>query len=462
MRFVPPAVLIAASSAAHASPAFKHVIIVFQENRTPDNLFGSNPTFEPGVDIATAGVNSMGQTIELTAIPLDDCYDIAHSNTAFQLTLTKGADQDPTSSGAGCTVPANPQYKYVDNSKFTVQPYFDIARNYGFGNRMFQTNQGPSFPAHQFIFGGTSSPTTDSPDFAAENVKYKNQSAGCAAPSTQRVAVIKPDGTELTPGIFPCFTRPTMAELLDNAGVSWTYYAPTPTSIWTAPAAISQICKAGTVNGSPTCTGSVWTNHVVPDNPAQILTDIAGCKLPAVSWVIPTGHESDHASINTGLGPSWVGSIVNAVGGNPACAGGHETYWTDTAIIITWDDWGGWFDHVKPFTVTAQPNWGAGYTYGFRVPLLVVSAYTPPGTVSNAIYDFGSILYFIETNFRLGFIGPGDTIYSHYADEHAMRRGPLSDFFTLPRPRGFVPIVTPLTAQFFLHQPKDSVGPDDE
>jgi phospholipase C len=51
-----------------------------------------------------------------------------------------------------------------------VQPYFEIARNYGFANRMFQTNQGPSFPAHQFLFGGTSQPSADSPLFAAENM----------------------------------------------------------------------------------------------------------------------------------------------------------------------------------------------------------------------------------------------------------------------------------------------------
>jgi phospholipase C len=462
IRFALAGGLVAASGPVHASPPFKHIIIVFQENRTPDNIFGSNPSFEPGVDIATVGVNSKGKSIQLTALPLDDCYDISHTHSGFELTLTKGADQDPTSSKAGCTVPANPQYKYVDNSTGTVQPYFDIAENYGFGNRMFQTNQGPSFPAHQFVFGGTSSPGTESPDFAAENMEYTSQGAGCAVPATQRVAIIKPNGTEVTPGIFPCFTRPTMAELLDKAGLSWTYYAPGPTSIWTAPAAISQICKAGTVNGALACTGSVWTKHVVPDNPSQILTDISGCRLAAVNWVIPTASESDHAGVNTGLGPAWVASIVDALGNNPACGKGKEVYWTDTAIIITWDDWGGWFDHVKPFAVNAAPNWGAGYTYGFRVPLLVVSAYTPAGTVSNSTYDFGSILYFIETNFGLGFIGPGDTVYSTYADQHAASRGALSDFFTLTAPRGFVPIATSATPQFFLDQPKDGVGPDDD
>jgi phospholipase C len=460
--FSASALLIAGSGGVHAAPAFRHIIIVVQENRTPDNLFGSNPKFEPGVDIATEGVNSKGQIIDLTARPLADCYSPLHSHTAFELTLTEGADQVPIKHSAGCKVPANPQYKYVDNHTGTVQPYFDIAENYGFANRMFQTNQGPSFPAHQFLFGGTSSPSTESPDFASENMEYAKQGSGCAVPSTQRVATIKPNGVEVEPGIFPCFTRPTMAELLDNAGLSWTYYAPTPTYIWTAPAAISQICQAETVKGALECTGSVWTAHVVPDHPAHILTDIADCKLSAVSWVIPTGAESDHADLNTGLGPAWVANIVNALGNNPACGNEQESYWKDTAILITWDDWGGWFDHVKPFSLTSMPNWGANYTYGFRVPLLVVSPYTAPGTVSNSVYDFGSILYFVETNFGLNFIGPGDTVYSQYADEQAAPRGPLSDFFTLTKPRSFVPIATSTPPSVFLTQPKDLVGPDDD
>ena len=66
-------------------------------------------------------------------------------------------------------------------------------------------------------------------------------------------------------------------------------------------------------------------------------------------------------------GPSWVAAIVNAIGNSP--------YWSNTAIIIVWDDWGGWYDHVPPPPRLADgTKWGAGYVYGFRVPLIVVSA----------------------------------------------------------------------------------------
>ena len=200
---------------------------------------------------------------------------------------------------------------------------------------------------------------------------------------------------------------------------------------------------------------------MVPNNPAQVLTDIQGCHLQPVSWVIPTGAELDHAADNNGTGPQWVASIVDTLGTQPACAG--ETYWKNTAILITWDDWGGWYDHVKPFQVVAPPAWGAGYAYGFRVPLLVVSAYTAPHTVSNATNDFGSILYFVEKNFGFGFIGPGDTVYSHYADYQAAARGSdLSEFFNLTAPRSFTSIAAALPPSHFLTDPPSNVGPDNE
>jgi phospholipase C len=459
--------LIAATATqAHAAPAFKHIVIIFQENRTPDNLFGSNPKFEPGVDLAINGVNSKGKTIRLTAIPLANCYDLSHAHSAFEADLTQGFDQDPVVASAECPLPPNPQFKYVDNSTGTVQPYFDLAENYGFANRMFQTNQGPSFPAHQFIFGGTSAPKTNSSLFTAENMQ-NTKYAGCIAQTGGTVALIDRFGSETShPPIYPCTDHPTLTDLLDAARphITWRYYAPTPGLIWTAPDAIAHICRPNQAHTQ--CTGRAWKNgEVVPDNPAQVLTDIASCELQKVSWVIPTKDESDHARSNTGLGPQWVASIVNAIGQQPACTHG-ETYWNDTAIFIAWDDWGGWFDHVRPFAVNAQPNdppaWGDGYTYGFRVPLLVVSAYTPAGYVSNGILDFGSILYFIEQNFGLGFIGPGTTRYSNYADYHARGRGKLQDFFGLAQPRGFVAIPTTTPLAYFLHAPRSAEGPDDD
>jgi phospholipase C len=461
MRYVAALTLLLLAETAHAAPQFNHIIVVVQENRTPDNLFGSNPGFEPGVDIATSGVNSMGATVPLTAVPLASCYDLSHAHGAFVLAYNNGkmngGDEVNVNFIQTCDTGAHPQYRYVGNTDGTVQPYFDIAKQYGFDNRMFQTNQGPSFPAHQFLFGGTSAPTEMSTLFAAENM-VDGAAAGCTAPAGQRVAVVDALGNEFDyPPVYPCFNRPTMADLLDGAGLSWRYYLNTVGvgSIWNAPAAIKDICAAQSQSGVLNCTGTDYVNNVV-NTQGQVLTDIANCNLPKVSWVIPSAEESDHAGINNGTGPAWVASIVNAVGTQPTCAS-NDNYWQDTAIFITWDDWGGWYDHVPPFHVGGDGGthkWGDGYTYGFRVPLLVVSAFTAAGTITNTPHDFGSILQYIETNFGLHHIGPG-----FYADAHA---NALTGYFNLTTARTFTPIAAPENASYFIHHPTSNIGPDND
>jgi phospholipase C len=338
-----------------------------------------------------------------------------------------------------CISPPHPQVVYVDNSTGQVQPYFDMAKNYGFANRMFQTNQGPSFPAHQFLLGGTSSPTETSDLFAANNTTGE---AGCAASAPSSVPLINPAGVFVS-NVYPCFERPTLTDLLDAARVTWKYYAINGKSIWTAPNAIRHMCDP-VVGGQ--CTGADWKNIVL--NPPQILTDIQNCKLANVAWVTPSGQYSDHPRINTGGGPAWVASIVNAIGRAP-CG-----YWQNTAILITWDDWGGFFDHVPPPSL-GQPNgWGRGYVYGFRVPLLVVSAYTPRRYVDNQTHDFGSLLKFVENNFDLGLIGPG-----YYADAYA---DDMSGFFSLRTARPFIAIASPTAAGAFIQSTAPQLAPDDD
>jgi len=372
----------------------KHVVVIVQENRTPDNLFQDPALISEGADIASSGLNSNGQTIQLSPIDLGsagsnpDNYDLSHQHSAF-ISMYDGGKMDganliPCAPAADC--PINPQYMYVKPSD--VAPYFVMAEQYTFGDRMFQTNEGPSFPAHQFILSGTSAPTATSKLFASENTISP---AGCIAPPNALVRLIDPAGKENS-SQYPCFEHSTLTDLLEVAGRTWRYYAPSPGSIWTAPDAIEHICQQQSVNGTLTCEGPEWTaNVIIPQT--QVLTDIANGQLAEVSWVIPTGTDSDHAGSNDGSGPSWVASIVNAIG--------NSSYWANTAIIITWDDWGGWFDHVAPKVIDDGTSWGSGYVYGFRVPLIVVSPYARAGYISHVHHDFGSILKFIETTFNL-------------------------------------------------------------
>lgn len=424
-----------------------HVVVIFQENRTPDNLFHDPVLIANGADIASSGVNSSGQNVTLQPEPLGVDYDVGHGHSAFEAMYDggrmDGADLDGCS-GQSC--PANPQFYYVQASD--VGPYFQMAETYTFGDRMFQTNQGPSFPAHQFILSGTSAPTATSNLFVADNPAGE---AGCTASPDSTVSLIDPSGNEdSNPPIYPCFEHQTLADELDAAGLSWRYYAPNAGSIWTAPNAIQHLCGPNQPPPNGTvCQGTDWVNDVVlydKENPAPILTDIASNHLAAVSWVIPSGPNSDHAGSTSWTGgPSWVASIVNAIG--------NSSYWSNTAIIVTWDDWGGWFDHVAPPQIINNgTSWGSGYVYGFRVPLLVISAYARPAYISHVNHDFGSILKFIEENFRLPSLGYADA----FADD-------LSDCFNFNQnPLQFQTIEAARKADYFLHDPDPTRDPDDD
>jgi phospholipase C len=427
------------------TPTIQHIVVIVQENRTPDNLFQDPVLIARDADIATSGINSKGQTIPLGPIDLANDYDPNHSHFSFVAMYDGGKMDGADLIGVSCAKgapncpPLNAEFMYVNPSE--VQPYFALAEQYTFGDRMFQTNQGPSFPAHQFLISGTSAPTATSNLFAAENVS-NGDNAGCIAAPGATVALVNPQGTEAGTQ-YPCFEHPTLTDLLDAKSISWRYYTPSAGSIWTGPDAIQHICQAQTQSGQLVCTGSAWNNVIIPQT--QVLTDITSNQLAAVSWVIPDGNESDHAQINDGTGPSWVASIVNAIG--------NSSYWSNTAIIITWDDWGGWYDHVAPPQVLLNcAQWGCGYVYGFRVPLIVVSPYARAAYISHTAHDFGSILKFIEVTFSLPSLGYADA----YADD-------LSDCFNFSQtPLKFQTIPAKVGPEHFLNDRRPPTDPDDD
>jgi phospholipase C len=448
---------------------FQHVVIIVQENRSPDNLFqglctsstlcSTTPTLTQ-FNIQTSNwldnTSSTGVTQPLS-VAMNAGYDLSHTHSAF----TRQCDLDANNGvclmdGAAKVVcsgscPSQPQFRYVDNSTGLLDPYLQIVTQYGWANYMFQTNQGPSMPAHQFIFGGTSAPTTADDAaaiFASSNVNGGNSSGGCTAPAGSSVKVISPPGNE-NQNIYPCFEHSTLPDVLPST-VSWRYYAPKPGSIWTAPNAINHICEPSQPTGGQ-CLGSMWVNNVDLKS-ADVLTDIGNCALRNVSWVVPTGQNSDHAGYNSTGGPAWVASIVNAVGQSTCKNSDGSTYWNSTAILILWDDWGGWYDHEPP-TILAQPQ--GDYQYGFRVPLMFVSAYTPAGYIDNSRHDFGSMIRFVESNFG---ITPGILTF---ADARASDS--LSGFFNLnSTPRPFVSIPARLSAHFFLNDNSAPEDPDDD
>jgi phospholipase C len=467
------AALCVTAPASSQISSFEHIVLVVQENRTPDNLFyalcttPSACSTQPGLkqyNIKTTAwldKTSRTGTTDPHPVPLGVDYDNGHGNPAFvaMCDLKNGACAMDGAASERCLVqpcPPKSAFGYVDNSTGAVEPYLDLVKAYGWANYMFQTNQGSSFPAHQFLFGATSARSADDDHngiFASDATKL----TGCAAPSTATVPLINPKGVEFT-RIFPCFEHQTIGDLLDRRGVSWRYYGstggPWPTSkasgTWMAPNAIKHIC----LPVGEQCTGAMWSKHLEFE-PSAILSDISeNCKLRGVSWVIPDSFDSDHSSNvkNTG-GPSWVASIVNAAGKSKCKNPDGSSYWNSTAIILTWDDWGGWYDHEPP-PIEGSPQ--GGYQMGFRVPLIVVSAYTPAGFISNLREDFGSVIRFVERNFG---IGEGALTF---ADARGAT-GDLTEFFNLgEHPRPFQTIKAPLSARYFLTRKPSGLPVDDD
>jgi phospholipase C len=510
--------LSAALAPAQTIPAgtFKPIIIIVQENRTPDNLFGAGPAgtncqnenpFEPGVDIEDGGYGYVWisntllerELICLGPLPLDGQYDgnkYSDPEHAFPAWVT---DYDTGSMDGFCHEYDNStstgcwSYSFVQKSD--VQPYFDIATAYGFGNYMFQTNESGSFSAHQFLFTGTSAPVAPKNDYYLDFVAGNPDSSDSGCPQGKQTdgtpAWVDPTGSQFSTNWWECYPHDSLVTNANgDKGVTWRYYTPSVGIIWDAPASIPEVCYGeDNLNdvGQP-CSGNEW-GHIARPNTgnydgAPILDDIANCSLQKISFVIPDQVWSDHPGGGkdgtTPYGPSWVGDIIDAVGNSWTNSNGKCDYWGNnsndtTAIFVVWDDWGGWFDHVTPPNVyrssskttcptSAAPNgWGCGYVYGFRVPFLVASEYTKAGYVSGACtgncpnkaltyqHDFGSILAFTEYNFGMPFIDQsGDNGYADYnAIDRANGNIPLSDFFSLSNQRNFTNITTPYSPSFF-------------
>lgn len=526
MKLVAQSLLLFIASAtafAQFPPQIKNVIVIFQENRTPDNLFHfltpacpipsnatglqaciPNPVTTSCYDISPCGLSNQSGTIvpvTLQGVPLAGSADPDHSHTGFE----NMCDPDPVTfqcrnDGAWHTAKSGVSYGYVLNPVVTnydgstghlLDPYLTFAKQYGWGNYMYQTNQGPSYPAHQFIFSGTSALTATgdaNSKFVSENFS-KGAQAGCLAPNGSSNNLLYPAlppkaGCKLFDNnsvqeckitnnslVYPtnpvglfCVPHASMADVLDPHSISWKYYAPSPGSIWTGPDAIQKICQPQFINSTTVqCMGAEWNSNVDTKNlGTDILRDITNCSLSQVSWVIPNGAWSDHAGPSDKYGPSWVAAIINEIGNNPTCAAGTQdagqNFWENTAIVVTWDDWGGWSDNQPANVLAGLPctstNCQGDYQYGFRVPLLVVSAYTPVGHINNYNHDFGSILRMIEgiNGLQEGQLG--------FADARATTD--LSGFFPLTTPRTYQTVPAVKDANYFLSQSGPAIDPDDE
>lgn len=410
-----------------ASP-ITHVIIIVQENRSFDNIFAGYP----GSDTATAGLIHTKARVALRPVGFEsadgvaDAYSFLDGFTDIDKGAMDGFDlpQNETQNAVG-TFP----YAYVKRSE--TKPYWDMARQYVLADRMFPTTIGSSYTAHLDLISGSSLLTNG----LAEVDSPSALPWGCDAPpgATSSTYTSKGVYNDQT-GPFPCFSpsdsilaTTTMAQTLDAAKVSWKYYAPALDSQggeqWSAFDSIDQVRY-----------GSDWKNVISPET--TVLTDVASGALPSVSWVIPDWANSDHSGSLSATGPSWVASVVNAVG--------KSKYWNSTAIVVLWDDWGAWYDHVPP----PQLDFVG---LGIRVPCIIISPYARAHYVSHTQYEFASVLKFVEQTFGLSSLGTSD-----------VRANSILDSFNfLQEPRKFVSISSPYSQVRFIKEKPSLKAPDD-
>lgn len=420
-----------------AQSPIRHVIIMMQENRSFDNIFagfpGAHTTME-GACLPAAWCKG-SHMVKLKPILLESYKggnpnfgkDIDHSHRGFGIECNANASNVCQNNGfdliglgeSGQGGPAK-LYPYAYITRSESAPYWKLAKQYSLADNMFFTETASSFIAHQSILSGTVvfnsvSSLTDQPN---------NTPWGCDAPGPHSgknqftwTPLLFKDGKYKADGPFPCFTEyGTLADLLDAKNVSWRFYVDSFSTqspyfdfsgaVWNGYDAIKKIRY-----------GPDWKKNISIPN-TSVFGDLSGGTLPAVSWVIPTLYDSDHPASGCNGGPWWVTKVVNAVGGSQ--------YWKDTAVILLWDDWGGWYDNVPPPQISYS-------RLGFRVPMVVISPYSKPDFISSTQYDFGSILKFIEENFNLGSLGTTDATSTSISDIFNFSQKP-NKFVQAPEP----------------------------
>jgi len=380
----------------------KHVVWIMQENRSFDNLFAGFP----GADTSPTGRDSSGRVVALAPVSFTAGYDIDHSSTAFFSACNgtgsipgtdchmNGFDRERTYCSGRC--PPHPQYGYVPHVETKL--YFAMAHEYVLADRTFASNIDLSYVSHQYMVAGQANRAVDFPSGAW----------GCT-PAHDVISTLT-DARRYGPYIPVCQNYQTLGDELDSAGLDWRLYSASKVSQWMGYRSIRHI------RFSPH-----WSENVIGSSFA-VIADVAHGRLADVTWVTPARRNSDHSAFGSPDGPEWVADVVNAIG--------QSKFWSSTVIFVMWDEWGGWYDHVKPPYLDFDG-------LGFRVPLLVISPFAKRGYVSHVRYEHGSILRFIEDRFGLARLAASD----------ARANSPALDCFDFnQRPREFTSFGTPLRA----------------
>jgi phospholipase C len=341
----------------------EHVVFLVKENRTFDHMFG---TF-PGVDGVTVGRDDGrrrplegGTDGSIGGSDIPHCYPC--SLEAWNHGEMDGFNQDATSD----------TWAYTQLRRSQLPNYWRWAEEFVLADNFFSSAQGPSFPNHLYSIAAQSGGAHDNPR-RGPGIRDSN-TFGCDAPPEQTVEIVDPEGH--VKEVRPCFDFLTEGDLLTEAGLDWGYYAAEPDQegyIWSAYAAVRHIRETGQ-----------WREHVHAVD--RLIPDIRADRLPPVTWISPRFEFSEHPQASFCAGENWSTRVINAIMTSPM--------WDDTAIFLTWDDYGGFYDHVPPPQVD-------DFGFGIRVPMLVISPYAKRGYIDSRTGEFSSVLRFIEDNWGL-------------------------------------------------------------
>jgi phospholipase C len=366
----------------------QHIVLIVKENRTFDNMFGTYP----GANGATTGVIHTGQVIKLGHTPDRTPRDLCHT-WKCALNGMDGGKMDKFDLSGDCNL--NGDYLcYTELYQSDMPNYWTYAQNFVLADNMFSSEHTESYPNHLYTIAAQSADIIDNPSSS----KAKGQ-WGCDAVAGTTATALNPVTGALT-SVFPCFGFQTLADLLGAAGISWKYYAPCKGQsgyIWSAYRSINQVFN------SP-----LWKTNVPADT--TFVTDAQTGKLPAVSWLVTGQYGSEHPPASTCQGENWTVEQINAVMQGPE--------WNSTAIFVTWDDYGGFYDHAPP----PSPD---VFGLGPRVPLLIISPYAVKGRISHTQYEFSSFLKFAEDRYGLATLTARDAAANDMTDSFNFSQTPL-------------------------------------
>lgn len=392
------------------STPIHHIVFIAKENRTFDTLFGQFTCLDGSVCVnGTVGVtpyikvNGTAQPISFTNTP-DQSQNYCHSWQCAHTDADNGKMDAFNLGTPGCNI--SPYPCYTSGAPGLIPNYWTYAQNYVIADNAYSSEETVSYANHLFMVAAASGDT-----IADSAINIPMQPGG---KFTHRWGCDAPAGTMVTlysgAKVFPCYDGQTghgrafqtLADEMNAYGVGWRYY--------TDKRQKDVGYQWDTLNAFPSVRTSsnivLWT---------QFMQDVQTGNLPAFSWLTAPESESEHPPASLCVGENWTVNLINAIMNvaniDPATG---LPYWKDTVIVVTWDDFGGFYDHVPPPMVD---NLGLG----FRVPMLIISPFaqaddnpTEPH-VSHDRYEFSSVLRLAEEAFGLPPIGP-NTRDNHAGD----------------------------------------------